>query len=169
MQENIILKNIPRESGVYWFTNENGEVIYVGSSKNLYKRILKHKCSIKHGSNHGGQTDLYQFLQSNQFKVEFELTTEYVQKEQELIKTHKPIYNKRRAFAGIKCETNDRREYYKKWHSKYREEHLKRMDEYIGMQCFYKGEYLSLSKLRNRLKKLGYEHPVKEAKKYLVK
>jgi DNA polymerase III subunit epsilon len=37
-----IMQNIPDETGVYYLYNEKGEVIYVGKSNNIRKRILSH-------------------------------------------------------------------------------------------------------------------------------
>lgn len=36
------IKALPRQSGVYYFHNPKGEVIYVGKSKNIYNRVLSH-------------------------------------------------------------------------------------------------------------------------------
>ena len=36
------LINIPETTGVYYFYDSSGEIIYIGKSKNIYKRILTH-------------------------------------------------------------------------------------------------------------------------------
>ncbi|MES2630246.1 MAG: exonuclease domain-containing protein [Bacteroidota bacterium] len=37
-----ILKKLPEECGVYYFLNEDGEIIYIGKSKNMYTRAKAH-------------------------------------------------------------------------------------------------------------------------------
>lgn len=37
-----ILNKLPEECGVYYFLNKEGEVIYVGKSKNVYNRAMSH-------------------------------------------------------------------------------------------------------------------------------
>lgn len=166
MKENICLSQFPKEAGVYFFVTENEEVIYVGSTKNLKKRMLSHLQSIQYGSNHGTQKELYRFLQENQFTVEFELTSDYIRKEQEYIESLKPIFNKRKAYTGIK--NVNKLDYYKDWHKQYREDHLKMMKDYDNQLCLYDGKIITFNALRLRLKKQGVKHSCKEAKKYLI-
>ena len=74
MIENIVLKDFPQKSGVYCFVNMNDEVIYVGSTKNIYDRMRGHRCNIKRGCNGTNspkeQKNLYKFLQ-NHFILRF--------------------------------------------------------------------------------------------------
>ena len=37
-----LVASLPQATGVYYFHNEAGEVIYVGKSINIYKRIQQH-------------------------------------------------------------------------------------------------------------------------------
>lgn len=37
-----ILEELPSSTGVYYFHDENGEIIYVGKAKNIRKRINQH-------------------------------------------------------------------------------------------------------------------------------
>lgn len=37
-----VIKNLPREAGVYYFYNDTEELIYVGKSKNIHDRVLSH-------------------------------------------------------------------------------------------------------------------------------
>ena len=78
MVENIKLDSFTKESGIYLF-KVNEEVIYVGSSKNLYQRMVSHTRCIRQGTAHGYKHDLYQYLQSNPFTVEFQITDNYSQ------------------------------------------------------------------------------------------
>lgn len=104
MLENIELKKFPRTSGVYMFKDLDGVVIYVGSSKDLYNRMNSHRNCIKKGYSKSGciiyLQDFYQFLQNNQFSVQFQLEENYLQLEQQLIEKYNPKFNKRRAFTG---------------------------------------------------------------------
>ncbi len=36
------IRTLPHKSGVYYFHNQQGDVIYVGKSKNIYRRVLSH-------------------------------------------------------------------------------------------------------------------------------
>jgi excinuclease UvrABC nuclease subunit len=118
MLENIELKDFPKSSGVYFFKDVKGEIIYVGSSKDLYMRMGQHRACIKKGSNNDSKTDLYQFLQTNQFTVEFTLQEDFRQLEQKLIEQYNPKFNQRKAFTD--CKT--RKEYTKQYYESHREE-----------------------------------------------
>lgn len=37
-----IIKDVPEETGVYYLHDENGNIIYVGKSNNMYERIMQH-------------------------------------------------------------------------------------------------------------------------------
>lgn len=184
----IDLNTFPKEAGVYLF-KVNDEIIYIGSSKNLYQRMNIHNTCIKKGSSHGYKQDLYQFLQSNQFKVEFQITDNYRQLEQELIEKYNPKYNANRAFTGITHKGNEakyHKERYQKYkeeikqHQKeydeshkeeikqYREEHKEEIKQYKNQKCLYNGELLTLNALSKRFWRQGIPHPTQEAKKYLV-
>ena len=163
MQENLNLENFPKKSGVYFFMDENDKVVYVGSSKNLYSRLFTHRRNISSKS-----TDLYKFLRENPFIVSYWLTENYRYLEQVFIDKHKPRFNKNRAHTGIDCETADKKEYYRAWHSMYREEHNLQMRAYDSATCFYEGEYMKASNVRYRLHKLGVKNPCKESRKYIV-
>lgn len=181
MRENINLRNFPKESGVYWFINEDEEVIYVGSSKNLHNRMIQHQQSIKLGENNESQKDLYQFLQSNQFTVNFELAYNYRQKEQELIEKNNPRFNQKRSYTGLGQKSD--KDYNKKYYKKFRDErltanlnwnhtHQNELNDYCAnyyqQKCIYEDEVLSLSALSGRLARKGFKHPTQEAKKYLI-
>ena len=192
----INLKDLPKSSGVYLF-KVNEEIIYIGSSKNLYQRMTNHKSCINKGSNGGHKTDFYQFLQSNQFKVEFQITDNYKQLEQELIEKYNPKYNAFRAFTGCGAEKGRENEYgldyYYKYHNKHlqlrkqhyelhkeeileqrkqhyeshKEEAKQYQKQYQNQLCSYNGETLTLNALSKRFGRKGISNPTQEAKKYL--
>lgn len=59
------ISNLPEECGVYYFHNKDGNIIYVGKSKNIRKRI------VEHFSDH---TEKASKLQKLVFDISFELT-----------------------------------------------------------------------------------------------
>lgn len=83
------LSNIPQSSGCYLFKNEKGQIIYVGKSKFLPKRVKSY-----FQKNH---KDIKTTSLVNEIRdVEFMTTNDESQAlllEDELIKTHKPKYN----------------------------------------------------------------------------
>ena len=164
MVEDIVLDTFPKESGVYLF-KANEEVIYVGSSNNLYMRMIKHRSSIRKGANNSGTSkqDFYQYLQINHFTVEIHLADNYKLLEQDLIEKYHPKYNAIRAYTGVVWNGN-KAEYNKEYNEKY-----KYNKQYDNQLCLYNGEYLTFNALRKRLRRQGISNPTAEAKKYLIK
>lgn len=83
------LSNIPQSSGCYLFKNEKGQIIYVGKSKFLPKRVKSY-----FQKNHKDKKTT--FLVNKIRDVDFMTTDDESQAlllEDELIKTHKPKYN----------------------------------------------------------------------------
>ena len=165
MEENLNLKDLPKESGTYWFIS-NDEIIYIGSTKNLKARFSKHLDSIRNANKVQSQKELYQFLSENPFTVEYQITDNYRELEQDLIEKVHPRFNKYRAYTGL--DTSNNNQYYKDWHSRYKEHHLGLMKDYTSRLCLYKGEVMNFNVLRKKLKKEGFEHPCREAKKYII-
>lgn len=196
MVEDIVLVRFPKESGVYLFSS-NDEIIYVGSSKNLYMRMMKHRSCIRQGSVHGYKQDLYQYLQANPFTVEFQMTDNYRQLEQELVEKYNPKYNSNRAYTGITWNGN-MVEYDKERYQKYKKEILEQSKQYYeankkeileqrkqyyisheqqkkqyqrihdNQLCLFNGETITLCALKTRFRRQGISHPTLEAKKYLM-
>lgn len=163
----IDLKDFPKNSGIYIFKS-NDEIIYIGSSKNIYQRMAKHNTEIKKGLNAKCNPALYQFLQTNPFTVEFHLIDNYREEEQELIDKYKPIYNAIRAYTGLGARKGIKADYAKEYRETYKEEVLEQKKQYDNQQCLYNGETLTLDALRMRFRRQGIEHPTIEAKKYLI-
>lgn len=83
-----IIESMPQKTGIYYMHNAEGEVIYIGKSKNIKKRINQHFTS---------QTKRAKKIQSEVYAVTYEETgSELVAllKESEEIKLNKPIYNR---------------------------------------------------------------------------
>jgi len=83
------LEEIPNKPGVYKFYNEVNQLIYIGKSKHIRKRIDQHLRNNKTAKGINMMQDIV--------RVEFELTgSELIALlyESELIKRHKPLYNR---------------------------------------------------------------------------
>lgn len=84
-----IVENVPSETGVYYMHNKDGEIIFLGKSTNIKKRVNQH--FTKSG-------DRARKLQKETKKVSFEKTGSELAahlKEYEELKRNKPKYNPR--------------------------------------------------------------------------
>ncbi|HLO72547.1 MAG TPA: exonuclease domain-containing protein [Flavobacterium sp.] len=82
-----IVENLPSKTGIYYIHNEKGNLIYIGKSKNIKKRVNQHFT----GSNSKSKK-----IQRDVYAVNVEETgSELIAllKESEEIKINKPIYN----------------------------------------------------------------------------
>lgn len=85
-----IIKNIPEEPGVYYFHDHNGDIIYIGKSKNIRIRVFSHF------SNEKSERALKMVDEIH--NISYELTgSELIAllMESDEIKTQKPKYNRR--------------------------------------------------------------------------
>ena len=83
------LEEIPNKPGVYKFYNDANQLIYIGKSKHIRKRIDQH---LRNNKTQKGATMMLEIA-----RIEFELTgSELIALlyESELIKVHKPLYNR---------------------------------------------------------------------------
>jgi DNA polymerase III subunit epsilon len=83
-----IVENLPSKTGIYYIHNEKGDLIYIGKSKNIKKRVNQHFT---------GTTSKCKKFQNEVYTVSFEETgSELIAllKESEEIKVNKPIYNR---------------------------------------------------------------------------
>ena len=82
-----IVEKMPSKVGVYYIHNQNGDVVYIGKSKNIKKRINQHFT---------GKNSKSKKIQHDVFAISHEETgSELIAllKESEEIKKNKPIYN----------------------------------------------------------------------------
>lgn len=87
-QESI--QEIPAKTGVYFFYNEFNQIIYIGKSKHIRKRVIQHLANTKTKKGSKMRTEIT--------RIEYELTGSEVVallRESQLIKTHTPIYNRK--------------------------------------------------------------------------
>ncbi len=83
-----IMESMPSKTGVYYIHNEKGNLIYIGKSRNIKKRINQHFT---------GTTTKCKKIQTEVFTVTYDETgSELIAllKESEEIKINKPIYNR---------------------------------------------------------------------------
>ncbi|MCZ8195991.1 MAG: exonuclease domain-containing protein [Flavobacterium sp.] len=83
-----IVESLPSKTGIYYIHNEKGNLVYIGKSKNIKKRINQHFT---------GTSGKSKKIQREVFAVTFEETgSELIAllKESEEIKINKPIYNR---------------------------------------------------------------------------
>ncbi|MGL2966065.1 exonuclease domain-containing protein [Flavobacterium sp. XGLA_31] len=83
-----IVESMPSKTGIYYMHNEKGDLIYIGKSRNIKKRISQHFT---------GTSGKSKKIQRDVFAVTYEVTgSELIAllKESEEIKINKPIYNR---------------------------------------------------------------------------
>ncbi|WP_445451976.1 exonuclease domain-containing protein [Flavobacterium sp. 25HG05S-40] len=83
-----IVESLPSKTGIYYIHNEKGDLIYIGKSRNIKKRINQHFT---------GSSSKCKKIQREVFAVTYEETgSELIAllKESEEIKINKPIYNR---------------------------------------------------------------------------
>ena len=145
-------------SAVYKIVNTVTGDFYIGSSKNVKRRWVKHKCPSTLGQHPNSK--LYQDMQKYGldkfiFQILAPVEPEYLkQVEQELIDMLHSTYNNNRANGWDierRIETN-----------------MKNNKKYFSQLCFYYGETLTLGALGARFRRAGIKHPTLEAKKYLL-
>ena len=85
-----ILDKLPEECGVYYFLDQDQNIIYIGKSKNAYSRALGHFNT----KEQKGRKMLHELYNVDFVKTGSELIA--LLKENEEIKKHKPKFNKRR-------------------------------------------------------------------------
>lgn len=83
-----IIEKLPFTTGIYYIFNKEGNIIYIGKSKNIRKRITQHLV---------GKSRKELNIQNAIFEVSYEETGNELLAlliENEAIKKHKPIYNR---------------------------------------------------------------------------
>ncbi len=90
-----LIRHLPACTGVYYFWNEQDEMIYVGKSKNIHARVLAH---FQDGSSRRSRKMLEQIHQITYEETGSELIA--LLKESHEIKHYKPIYNRKQRRAS---------------------------------------------------------------------
>ena len=171
-------------SGVYKIMNTVTKDFYIGSSKNVKRRWVEHKCKSKWKNypNNPLYKDMQKYgVDKFELQVIDEVEPESLKEaEQQFIEMLKPIYNDRNANGwDIERYKEHKREYYQQNREKhiehqieYYKQNCKKRKEYqnkyYNQLCSYNGETLTLNTLSARFRKSGIAHPAIEAKKYLL-
>ena len=170
-----------KTSAVYKITNTVTCDFYIGSSKDVKRRWVEHKCPSVWKNNPNKQ--LYKDIQNYgldkfDFQILKEVESEQLkEKEQKFIEKMHPAYNSNNA-NGLDVERYKeyQREHYQQnrekrieYYQQNREKRIEYQNKYYSQLCSYNGETMTLSALRMRFKRLGIEHYTLEAKKYLIK
>lgn len=90
------IDNIPDEPGIYYFYNENGDLIYIGKSRNLQQRISTH---LSNNTTNRSMEMRDQIADIDWEKTGSELIA--LLKESSEIKLNKPIYNRAQRRSGF--------------------------------------------------------------------
>ena len=124
--------------GVYKITNTATGDFYIGSSKDVKKRLASHKCQSvwKNYPNNQLYKDMQEYgLDKFDFEILAEVEESFLkEREQYFIETLKPTYNNRNANG---------------WD-------IERYNKYYNQLCCYNGETLTLDALRKRFKEKVY-------------
>lgn len=167
-------------SGVYKIENTVTGDSYIGSSKDVRKRWKSHKAPYiwRRYPNLPMYKDMQKYgVENFQLTILCEVEPEQLTvMEQKMIEELCPTYNKNNAYViGKRHGKRDIIEYTKifrqseKGKEYNRKQARKDMKKYQNQLCSYKGEILTLNTLSARFYRAGIEHPVLEAKKYLIK
>ena len=175
-------------SGVYKITNTVTNDFYIGSSKNVKKRWVDHKCpsTWKKQPNSPMYLDMQTYgVDKFDFQILENVEPEQLKEtEQQFIEKLQPIYNNRSA-NGLDVEKIKEsqkkyyqsekgkkhiREYQRKYHrpKKSKESQKKYQKKYYSQLCSYNGKILTFKALVLRFYRAGIENPTQEAKKYLL-
>lgn len=103
-----IVESLPTKTGIYYIHNEKGNLIYIGKSRNIKKRVNQHFT---------GTSGKSKKIQREVFAVTYEVTgSELIAllKESEEIKINKPVYNRaqrKSIFQWALYQENDEKGY----------------------------------------------------------
>ena len=154
---------VQKISAVYKIVNTVTGDFYVGSSKNVKKRWAAHKEPSRWERCPSNQlySDFQKYgVENFRFQILAPVMPECLtQVEQEFIEMLQPTYNNYNA-KGFDVERQ------KKYNQSEKVREAGR--KYFNQFCLYKGDELTLCALATRFHRAGIEHPVIEAKKYLI-
>ena len=159
-------------SAVYKITNTVTGDFYIGSSKDVKRRWAEHKrqSAWNKQPNNPMYIDIRKYGVDNfDFQILAEVEEGKLKEtEQKFIELLNPTYNSIRANGwDIERYKETKKEYRKS--DKGKESHKKADNKYYSQLCSYNGETLTLNALKKRFWRKGIEHPLQEAKKYLIK
>lgn len=173
-------------SGVYRIDNIVTGDFFIAGSKDIRQSIWQQKClsNLKKFPNSQMYKDMQKYGMENfKFTVIQEVEPDRIAEvKQELIDELHPTYNDYNA-KGLNIERHKAalREYEKRnpqdrtervrkhWTTeKGKKSNAKHCKKYLSQKCFYEGEYITLNALAQKLRRIGFSSPYKEARKYVV-
>lgn len=175
---------IKKISGVYKITNTLTGDFYIGSSKDVKRRLACHKClsKWKEYPNNPMYLDMKKYgVDKFEFQILEEVEIDYLKEsEQKFIEILKPTYNNYNA-KGWDIERRKEyqkkynKEYYqqnrenkKEYQKEYYQQNRENKKEYYQQFCSYNSETLTLAALVTRFRRAGIKNPTLEAKKYIL-
>ena len=185
-------------SGIYKITNKITNDFYIGSSNNVKRRWTEHKCQSTWNKCPNNQLyqDMRKYgLDKFVFEILEEVEESFLKEtEQQFIEKLKPSYNnynangldvdRKKEYQKEYQKTDKGKESRKEAQKKYNKSDKRKeaqnkynksdkgkeaQKKYNNQLCCYNGQTLTLDALRKRFRRRGIEHPVLEAKKYLIK
>ena len=152
---------------VYKITNTITGDFYIGSSKNVKNRWVKHKCPSTWNEcpNNPMYLDMQKYgVDKFVFEILEEAEIEQLkEKEQQFIETLKPTYNNNNA-KGYNVER--RKESIRKYNKSDKYKEYKK--QYYNQLCLYNGQTLTFKALSMRFMRKGIDNPTAEAREYLL-
>ena len=152
---------------VYKITNTITGDFYIGSSKNVKNRWVKHKCPSRWNEcpNNPMYLDMQKYgVDKFVFEILEEAEIEQLkEKEQQFIETLKPTYNNNNA-KGYNVER--RKESIRKYNKSDKYKEYKK--QYYNQLCLYNGQTLTFKALSMRFMRKGIDNPTAEAREYLL-
>ena len=160
-----------KTSAVYKITNTITGDFYIGSSKNIKRRWANHKIPSTWNKypNNPMYLDMRKYgIDKFAFEILEEVEIDSLKEiEQQFIEKLKPTYNRCNANGWDFERYKEYQKEYKK-SEKGKESNKKSCNKYNNQLCLYNGETLTLNALSMRFMRQGIQHPVIEAKKYLL-
>ena len=152
---------------VYKIINTITGDFYIGSSKDVKRRWNEHKYLSRWNKcpNNQMYLDMQKYgVDKFDFQVIAEVEADSLKEsEQRFIEKLQSTYNNNNA-KGLDIERH--KEYEKEYNKTNKIKEYRK--EYHNQPCSYNGETLTLSALSMRFIKAGIEHPILEAKRYLI-
>ena len=162
-------KNKKPISAVYLIKNNITNEIYIGSSSNIQNRWHVHRNSTNYLKypNNLLYANIHKYgIKNFEFSILEECSRDkLLEKEQFYMDKLKPEYNIAKANLTV---AEAAREKYKKNRDRIVEYKRNYNKSYYNRRCLYNGKIISFSMCIRKLENLGFESPIKEAKKYLI-
>lgn len=98
LRSKSLVENLPKKPGVYYFYNNDGELIYVGKSINIHDRVLSHL----NNNLHKRALEMKDAIAGVEFKLTGNELVALLMESAE-IKKHQPFYNRQQRRTFFNC------------------------------------------------------------------